>query len=80
MAFHIRDEATDRAVRALARLTGKTLTDTIRDAVEHEYATLTGGPPLLDRLEPLQARFASLRKPGGGPADKAFFDDLSGDP
>ena len=29
MAFHVRDPATDRAVRRLAKVKGKTLTDTI---------------------------------------------------
>jgi antitoxin VapB len=37
MPFHVRDEATDQAVRRLARLKRKTLTETIREAVEHEY-------------------------------------------
>jgi hypothetical protein len=34
MAFHVKDDATDKAVRRLAQLQGKTLTETIRDAVE----------------------------------------------
>ena len=34
MAFHIKDAATDRAVRRLAKLKRKTLTATIREAVE----------------------------------------------
>ena len=33
MAFHVRGRATDTAVRALAKLKGKTLTETIREAV-----------------------------------------------
>jgi antitoxin VapB len=37
MAFHVRDEATDAAVRKLAKRKKKTLTATIREAVEHEY-------------------------------------------
>jgi antitoxin VapB len=37
MAFHVRDEATDLAVRKLAKLKGKSLTATIREAVENEY-------------------------------------------
>ncbi len=37
MAFHSRDPATDLAVRALAALKGKSLTETIREAVENEY-------------------------------------------
>jgi hypothetical protein len=35
--------------------------------------------PLIDRLKLVQDQFAPLSKPGGSPADKAFFDELSGD-
>jgi antitoxin VapB len=80
MPFHVRDAATDMAVRRLARLTGKTLTETIRDAVEREYAALSGTPPLIERLQAIQAQFRAMKRPGGQAADKAFFDDLSGDP
>jgi antitoxin VapB len=80
MAFHIRDAATDSAVRKLARLKGKTLTETIRESVEREYTEITQAPPLIERLQPIQAAFHALRRPGGRPADKAFFDDLSGEP
>jgi antitoxin VapB len=79
MPFHVRDEATDWAVRRLARLKGKTLTDTIREAVEHEYRRERMRVPLTERLKPIQAHFIELSQPGGLPADKAFFDDLSGD-
>ena len=79
MAFHIRDEATDKAVRRLAGLKGKTLTETIREAVEHEYERLHSEIPLIERLKPIQDQFASLTKPGGLSADKAFFDGLSGE-
>ena len=79
MAFHVRDEATDKAVRQLAKLKGKTLTATIREAVEHEYERVCSEIPLVERLKPIQDEFAKLRKPGGLPADKAFFDELSGD-
>ena len=79
MAFHVRDIATDSAVRRLAKLKGKTLTETIREAVEHEYERERSTVSLLDRLKPIQERFAKLAKPGGLPADKAFFDELSSD-
>jgi antitoxin VapB len=78
MAFHVRDPATDAAVRTLARLKGKTLTETIREAVEHEYAAIAATPPLIERLQAIQADFQAMRRSGGKPADKAFFDDLSG--
>ena len=79
MAFHIRDEATDKAVRRLAKLKHKTLTDTVREAVEHEYERVRSEIPLLERLRPIQDQLTSLSKPGGLPADKAFFDELSGE-
>jgi antitoxin VapB len=79
MAFHVKDEATDKAVRRLARLKKKTLTETIREAVEHEYQRLHSEIPLIERLRPIQDQLKSLSKPGGLPADKAFFDELSGD-
>jgi antitoxin VapB len=79
MAFHVKDGATDKAVRRLAKLKRKTLTATIREAVEHEYERVHPEIPLIERLKPIQDQFASLRKPGGLPADKAFFDELSGE-
>jgi antitoxin VapB len=79
MAFHIKDAATDAAVRRLAKLKGKTLTETIREAVEHEYARTRSQIPLIERLKPIQEELRSLSKPGGLPADKAFFDELSGE-
>ena len=36
MSFYVKDPATDKAVRKLAKLKGKTLTEAIRDAVEKE--------------------------------------------
>ena len=79
MAFHVKDPATDLAVRRLAKLKGKTLTETIREAVEHEHERVRSEIPLIERLRPIQDQFAALRKPGGLPADKAFFDELSDD-
>jgi len=78
MAFHIKDRATDQAVRRLARIKGKTLTETVREAVEHEYERETARVPLIERLLPIHESFAALCRPGGLPADKAFFDELSG--
>lgn len=78
MAFYVRDEATDAAVRRLARVTGKSLTETIRTAVEAEYGRQRSMIPLAERLRPLVARYASF-PPSQEEADKAFFDALSGD-
>jgi len=78
MAFHVRDPATDLAVRRLAKLKGKSLTATIREAVENEYQRHCK-KPLTERLKAIQERAAALAKPGGKPADKAFYDELSGE-
>ena len=80
MPFHVRNEATDRAVRRLAKLKGKNLTATIREAVELEYRRARAATPLIERLRPIQEELKALSKPGGLPADKAFFDELSGEP
>jgi antitoxin VapB len=79
MAFHVKDRATDQAVRRLAQLKRKTLTETIREAVEHEYQRERAQVPLIERLRTVQERFAAISRPGGLPADKSFFDELSGD-
>ncbi len=79
MALHVRDPATDLAVRRLAKLKQKTLTETIREAVEHEYQRERLRIPLIERIKPIQEEFKRHSKPRGQPADKAFFDELSGD-
>ena len=78
MAFHIGDRPTDLGVRHLARLGGKTVTESVRAAVEHECAREKCRIPLIVQLQPVQERFMALRKSGGLPADKAFFDEWSG--
>jgi len=79
MAFHVRDEATDAAVRRLAKLKKKTLTATIREAVEREYERETGTDLFMERIKAIQDAFKALGKPTGKLADKAFYDELSGE-
>lgn len=79
MAFHVKDEATDRAVRRLAKLKGKTLTAAIREAVENEYRREHRKISLAERLKPIQDWVEAHSRPGGLPADKAFYDELSGE-
>ncbi len=74
MPFHVRDSETDTLVRALAAKYGIGLTEAVKLAVRHEL-----------QREPLPARLAALRaevlkRPATGlHADKAFFDELSGE-
>jgi hypothetical protein len=63
MAFHVRDPATA----------------TILEAVEHEYQRACATIPLIERLKPIQEELRRQSGPNGLPADKAFFDELSGD-
>lgn len=79
MAFHIRDQVTDAAVRRLAKLKRKTLTATVRDAVEHEYRRECEQIPFMEHVAAIQKRFRALGEPTGLSANKAFFDELSGE-
>ena len=78
MPLYIKDDGIAKLVDSLATLRGSTKQDAVRVAVLAE----------LERMKesvPLRERFAALRKahplppPTGQIADKAFFDDLSGD-
>jgi antitoxin VapB len=74
MTFYVKDPATDKAVRKLAKLKGITLTEAIRSAVEAE----------LEReksefnekaIDAIIAKVASWPDTGLK-ADKAFYDSL----
>jgi antitoxin VapB len=78
MAFHVRDKETDALVRTLAGRHRIGLTEAIRRAVSHELRREEEAIPLKDRIAALRAEIS--RRPATGlAADKAFFDDLSGD-
>ncbi|EHK54898.1 type II toxin-antitoxin system VapB family antitoxin [Allomesorhizobium alhagi] len=76
MALSIRDRETDEAVRRLARLKQKGLTETIREAVENELKRVQGGTPLVKRIEALHRELEKYPRTGMK-ADKAFFDSLN---
>lgn len=78
MPLSIRDELTDRLVRKLAKRKGLGLTEAVRLAVENELRREDEAVPLRQRLRPLQHRIAA-RPATGLEADKAFYDELSGD-
>jgi antitoxin VapB len=77
MTFYVKDPATDRAVRRLAKIRGKTLTETIREAVEGELRKARR-ETLPQRLDAIAQQLGKHPKTGLE-ADKAFFDDLSGE-
>ena len=78
MAFSVKSKTADAAVRRLAKLKNKSLTVTIQEAVENEWRRAQAQVPLVDRLAAIAGRYRAF-PPSGLAADKAFFDDLSGD-
>ena len=78
MAYYIKDSRTDQLIRELARVKGKPILDSIREACENELQRERRKSTLWDRLRPLVSRVAAAPKTGIK-ADKAFFDELSGD-
>ena len=48
MTFYVKDPATDKAVRKLAKLKGVTLTEAIRNAVEKDLASVKASKPDVD--------------------------------
>lgn len=79
MAFHVRDPKTDSLVRELARKRGCGITEAIQLAVAEELRREAEKTPMRERIRALQDEVAAMPRTGLK-ADKAFFDDLSGDP
>jgi antitoxin VapB len=83
MTIYLKDEATSKAVRKLAKLRGTTLTEAVRLAVQEALAKEDESNRRLHirkAIQDAQERLASLPKVGKGqPADKTFYDELSGD-
>jgi antitoxin VapB len=79
MTLSIRDAATDKLVRALAKRKGIGLTEAVRLAVGNELGRLDDEQPLRQRIAAIR-RGVIGRGRTGERADKAFFDALSGDP
>ena len=78
MALNIRSEIVSQLAVQLAARKGMNKTDAVRTALENELRRLDEAMPLRDRLRSLQERVLS-RPATGQEADKAFYDELSGD-
>ncbi len=78
MPLNIRNEAVNELAERLAVRKRMNKTDAVRIALENELRRLDEAVPLRDRLRPLQERVLS-RPATGLDADKAFYDELSGD-
>jgi len=78
LALNIRIEIVSQLAVQLAARKGMNKTDAVRTALENELRRLDEAMPLRDRLRSLQERVLS-RPATGQEADKAFYDELSGD-
>jgi antitoxin VapB len=78
MAFHVRDSEKDLLVRTLARKRGIGLTDAIKLAVGNELKRTDAETPFMETVRQFQEEVASWGETGLK-ADKAFFDDMSGE-
>jgi antitoxin VapB len=74
MTIYLKDEATSKAVRKLAKRDGITLTEAVRKAVNKELS-LTSDDAETAALTKLQKKF-SARPATGKLADKEFYDSL----
>ena len=77
MPLNIRDENVNRLAEKLAAKRRTNKTEAAKAALENELRRLDQAVPLRERLRPLQNRVQ--RRPATDlVADKAFYDDLSG--
>ncbi len=78
MPLYIKDDATAKLVTELARLRGVSKQDAVKLAVQAALERAAEAVPLRDRFTALRQAHP-LPPPTGHVADKAFFDDLSGE-
>ena len=78
MPLNIRSEEVNRLAETLAARKHVNKTDAVKQALENELRRLDQALPLRERLRPLQDRVMA-RPATGLEADKAFYDDLSGE-
>ena len=81
MPLYVKDADVDRLAGRLAALQRTSKTEVVRQALVHELERLEGVPSLVEQgvafVRALRARAAPEK---GLPADKAFIDDLYGQP
>ena len=78
MPLYIKDDMTAELVAQLARKRGVSKQEAVRHAVQAELQHMTAAIPLRERIAAWR-REHKLPPPTGQAADKAFFDELSGD-
>jgi antitoxin VapB len=79
MPLYIKDDEVAQLVTELAKRRGTTKQDAVKQAVRAELERSNRDVPLRERLAQWH-KLHPLPPPTGEIADKAFFDDLSGEP
>jgi antitoxin VapB len=79
MPLYIKDDVTAELVAQLAKARGISKQDAVKLAVRAELDKAAEKVPLRDRVAAFRAEHPLPRRTGKK-ADKAFFDDLSGEP
>jgi antitoxin VapB len=79
MPLNIRNEIVNQLAEQLAARRQVNKTEAVRIALQNELLRLEKAVPLRDRVRLLQERVLS-RPATGMEADKAFYDELSGNP
>ena len=77
--LQIRNERVVKLAARLAEIRHTTKTEAVLRALENELARIEDSRTLAERLRPLQDRVAQWPSTGLE-ADKAFYDELSGEP
>lgn len=77
MGLSIKNEAVEALARDLARRHGTGVTEIIRRALQEKADREAAEPSLWEKLAPLRERVAKMPN-SGLPADRAFYDELSG--
>jgi len=75
--LNIRNEAVNQLAKKLAARKHLNKTEAVKVALENELRRIEEALPLRERLRPLQQRVVA-RPATGLEADKAFYDELSG--
>jgi antitoxin VapB len=78
MPLNIRNEQVNQLAEKLAAQKRVNKTEAVRIALENELRRASEALPLWERLKPLRERIAAYPDSGLA-ADKAFFDELSGE-
>lgn len=78
MGLSIKNEAVEALARDLARRHGTGVTEIIRRALQEKADREAGEQSLWEKLAPLRERLDKMGRTGL-PADRAFYDELSGE-